>query len=830
MAGLKIMTQGGYTPRVAPHLLQDNEAQKALNTKLTAGDLRSWKKPQSLASRVFVADGTQTIFKGKKTGGDDLWLSWANDVDVIKSPLGDNINGMSIYYTGDGVPKKTNAAMAGTTQGVSPSNWYNLGVPAPVAAPGVVASGGTAVGSVAITSGGSGYSSEPTVAITGGGGTGATAVATVANGVVTGVTVTNEGSGYTSAPTISFTGAGGSGATATAYVGYVQSISVTAGGTGYTSAPTVTVGGGGSGATAQAFISGGAVIAVLVVTRGRNYLTAPAITFSGGGGTGAVATATVNGTGLASVVMVTGGSHYGPEVSFTGGGGSGATASVSVVNGVVSGITLTAAGSGYSSAPTVNITGGGGAGAAASASFSIAETRVYCYTYVSAFGDIEEESAPSPISGLVNIASGQSVSLSALSAHPTSHYNITKIRIYRSATGSNATSFLFVDEISSSLTSYIDTKTSSQLGEALGTTGWDVPPSDLKGIALLPNGFAVGFSQDTVYFSEVNAFHAWPSSYGLRMGYEIVGIGVSGQSVAVMTKGYPFLITGVSPEAMSSEKLPGFEPCVSKRSITSDASGVMYASPNGICGIGPGINGVTTSNVMTRDEFKKFNPASFRCAVSSGKYFAFFEQATESIERGGFILDHLVQATPLSLTTIVADATFVDAETADLFIVTDKEIKTWDSDIYNVMPYEWLSKKFVFTAPANLGAIEVNADFANIAEAAALQARIEQLLAENRILFSATSNLQGVLNAKEINYFSINGSILKDIPGVVDDRYLLVTLIVDGKTIHSGQYTKEGVYRLPSGYKGQVFEVKINGNIECRYLKLAETAKELKAL
>lgn len=830
MAGLKIMTTGGYTPRVAAHLLQDNEAQKALNTKLTAGDLRSWKKPQSLVNRVFVPEETKTIFKGKKIGGDDLWLSWVNDVDVIRSPLADNINNMSIYYTGDGVPKKTTASLAGTTQGASPTNWYNLGVPAPIAAPAIAASGGTSVASISITAGGSAYAGEPTVTFTGGGGSGAAATATVVNGVVTGITVTAEGSGYTSAPTISFTGGGGSGAAATAYVGYVQSIAVTAGGTGYTTAPTVALSAAGVGATAQAFISGGAVVAVLVITRGRNYVTAPTVSFSGGGGTGATATATVNGTGIAQVTVTAGGTNYGPVVAISGGGGSGATATARVANGAITDITLTSGGSGYTSVPTVAVTGGGGTGAAAVAAFSIAESRIYCYTYVSDFGGIEEESAPSPISSSVNLSSGQAVSLTGLSARPTSHYNITKIRIYRSATGSSATSFLFVDEISGSLTSYIDTKTSAQLGEALGTQGWDVPPTDLKGLALLPNGFAVGFSKDTVYFSEVNAFHAWPSSYGLQMGYEIVGIGVSGQTVSVMTRGYPFLITGVSPESMSSEKLPGFEPCISKRSITSDASGVMYASPNGICGIGSGMSGVTTNNVMTRDEFQRFNPASFRCAVSGGKYFAFFEQATESIEAGGFILDHLVQATPLSLTTINAGALFVDQETANLYLTQDLEIKEWDSDVYNVMPYEWLSKKFVFSAPANLGAIEVNADFANIAEAEALQARIERLLAQNRVIFTSTSDLQGTLNAKELNYFSIDGSIMLDIPGVVDDRYLLVTLIVDGKTIYAGQYTTEGVYRLPSGYKGQIFEVKINGNIECRYLKLAETVKELKAL
>lgn len=72
------------------------------------------------------------------------------------------------------------------------------------------------VGSVIITSGGSGYTSAPTVAFSGGGGgTGAAGTATIANGAVTGVTITNPGAGYTSAPTITFTGGSGTGAAGT---------------------------------------------------------------------------------------------------------------------------------------------------------------------------------------------------------------------------------------------------------------------------------------------------------------------------------------------------------------------------------------------------------------------------------------------------------------------------------------------------------------------------------------------------------------------------------------------------------------------------------------
>ncbi|HEY6009737.1 MAG TPA: multicopper oxidase domain-containing protein, partial [Geobacteraceae bacterium] len=74
------------------------------------------------------------------------------------------------------------------------------------------------VDNVVLVSGGSGYAFEPTVTFTGGGGTGATAMATVVGGVVTAVNLTTVGSGYTTPPTVTITGGGGSGATATATI------------------------------------------------------------------------------------------------------------------------------------------------------------------------------------------------------------------------------------------------------------------------------------------------------------------------------------------------------------------------------------------------------------------------------------------------------------------------------------------------------------------------------------------------------------------------------------------------------------------------------------
>jgi hypothetical protein len=71
------------------------------------------------------------------------------------------------------------------------------------------------VKTITVTNGGTGYTTSPTVTVTGSG-TGTIATANRTGNVVTSVTISYAGSGYTAVPTITFTGGGGTGATATA--------------------------------------------------------------------------------------------------------------------------------------------------------------------------------------------------------------------------------------------------------------------------------------------------------------------------------------------------------------------------------------------------------------------------------------------------------------------------------------------------------------------------------------------------------------------------------------------------------------------------------------
>jgi phage tail sheath protein FI len=95
-------------------------------------------------------------------------------------------------------------------------------VPRLVGVPGFTHQRDTGVTAIAVTAGGTGYTSAPTIAFTGGDGSGAAGTAVLGTGADAGkvmsVTITNPGTGYTSAPTIAFTGGAGSGAAATATV------------------------------------------------------------------------------------------------------------------------------------------------------------------------------------------------------------------------------------------------------------------------------------------------------------------------------------------------------------------------------------------------------------------------------------------------------------------------------------------------------------------------------------------------------------------------------------------------------------------------------------
>lgn len=154
---------------------------------------------------------------------------------------------------------------------------------------------------IIVTNGGM-YSGTPTVTISGGSGTGATAVANMTDGVVTSITLTSAGSGYMPGDILTVAFSGGSPA-----AGVLQDLVLTNGGNGYTSLPTVvfTYSAAGTGGAAQAgvTVNAGPVVSLTLTNPGMGITGPVTVSFTGGGGANAAATVGVSTLASATAVV-----------------------------------------------------------------------------------------------------------------------------------------------------------------------------------------------------------------------------------------------------------------------------------------------------------------------------------------------------------------------------------------------------------------------------------------------------------------------------------------------------------------------------------------------
>ena len=343
--------------------------------------------------------------------------------------------------------------------------------------------------------------------------------------------------------------------------------------------------------------------------------------------------------------------------------------------------------------PAIDIIGGSG----------VAEIRSYVYTFVSSSG---EESAPSPplVINSPLMLPGGSVTIHNLGR--SLNATVTSQRIYRTNTAANGVAqFQFVAEIPIASISYTDTLLATQLAEILPSTDWLPPPGNLRGIKSMPGGMMVGFFNNVVCLCVPYMPYAWPLAYQYTTEFPIVGLGVFGSNVVVLTSGNPYLLTGIDPSAMSMSKIPLKQPCVSKRSIVDMGFGVAYASPDGIFLIGSYGGKIVTDQYFTRDEWQALNPKSISGYVLDGRYFGFYKTATTS---GGFIFDPNSQDNAVVFIDTYATAGYADLVTDSLYLLVGTNIVQWDAAT-TLKVMTWHSKVFVAKRPVNLGYAQVRA-------------------------------------------------------------------------------------------------------------------------
>jgi len=357
----------------------------------------------------------------------------------------------------------------------------------------------------------------------------------------------------------------------------------------------------------------------------------------------------------------------------------------------------------------------------------------------------------------------------------------------------------------------------------LASVDWVMPPTDMRGIQFMPNGIAVGFHGNEILFSPFYIPYAWPIAYRQTTAYDIIGIGVVGSMVVVVTKGSPTTFSGIDPSSMSESKVDQPWPGQSKRSIVNMGFGIAYAAPQGLALIGLGGADLITRDLYTQEEWKLINPETINAAQYAGRYVGSHDSAVN--QRQVFIIDKSEFATEVMVNSNVT-AFYGDPTTGKLYAVIDDQIQEWDADPGLKMIADWLSKEITFPKPVNLGAAKVDADFTMTSdEISAAQAAFQAVVAANAALIAA-EEVGGELGDDELNGFELNGDGMDLVPDISWDS-LTYQLYIDGGLKFSKTLTDSRAFRLPSGYKADNSAHRVSGNVTVKSIAFAETMKGL---
>ena len=122
----------GEVPRLGARLLNDNQAQEAVNVRLTGGRLVPVLAPKQVTSNL-ISGAVKSIYRMYDSAGTSFWLNWESDTDLARAPVAGDATFRSYFTSVAFEPRVTNLALA-TSVAPYPTAWYVLGVFAPTSA------------------------------------------------------------------------------------------------------------------------------------------------------------------------------------------------------------------------------------------------------------------------------------------------------------------------------------------------------------------------------------------------------------------------------------------------------------------------------------------------------------------------------------------------------------------------------------------------------------------------------------------------------------------------------------------------------------------------
>jgi hypothetical protein len=478
------------------------------------------------------------------------------------------------------------------------------------------------------------------------------------------------------------------------------------------------------------------------------------------------------------------------------------------------------------------------------------ETRAYVYCFVTAYG---EESAPSP----PTVATGDAGTwaLSNIDGNPDAvNRNITHVNIYRTVSGGNSSNFYYVDQITIGTTTYNDNETATTVAanNLMESTSFTGPPSDLEGMVVMPGGYLVGWAGRRIVFSEPYRPHAWPAEYELSTEFPVVGMVVWGSTLIIGTESQPYFGQGQHPASFTMRKMDAVEPCLSRRGMVATVAGAYYPSLNGLVLANSSGARVITQDIVTKEEWELYNPSSIFAAQLGLQYIAF------TSANAGFIFNPTEPETKLVELEGFSGIEGVETDrySGDVLILHTNSAWDWDPTTTSNerLNWRWQSKKYQLPAPVNLGAFRIQFEtpdpneeiisdsyyadyntalFAAVPSGTAGQTDSKGLAPLNSSPLGGspanqTGNVSGWSEAENLQ--PLNGSLLYPVAQLNVGSLSVRIQIKTGKD-ETVRYDRviydEGIYRLPAGFKADIWQINLTGNTDVYSVQLGSTPRSL---
>lgn len=425
----------------------------------------------------------------------------------------------------------------------------------------------------------------------------------------------------------------------------------------------------------------------------------------------------------------------------------------------------------------------------------------------------------------IEVGTGQTVTISNITLPEDAYVDsgVRKIYIYRSTVGSDGTAMYgYVGEIeveeSTTVYTFTDERKAEEVEEAAVSLEWD-EPLEMDGILSLSNGVFVGYNGYDIYFSYPYQVHAWPYTYRITVDYEIVGLGAFGNTVVVCTKGSPYLILVSDPASATLRSINGPYPCLSRDSIITISSGVLYASTDGLLLINSTSPSYFTSSIMTKDEWRDFFPENLSSAYYLDNYIGI---SNDKNEYSGFALNITNPNTGITLIKRNLISLYSDPQNNYLYFIIDTEGKRKliqydfpsNTSDQKYRSFTWKSK--VFTSQQGISTLAI----------ARVRADYYSVLSETLFKYEPGTR---PINSVPLHYGLINSPInLNYVYAMLNrNRAILFKYYINGKTEFTKLVYDSNPFRLPSGFRGDEIEVEVVSKLPVHSIELASSMGEL---